>query len=122
MATKTYPTLETISDASPAYIVHYPHDGTLYVVGFDTFMDLLDVVTSHRDEYGDPLGHVVINRIVDFVEDALDTLDDEVPADCNCELCQSFPAASLPRPTQRLEWVVTFMLPPLAWLLWRALR
>lgn len=122
MATKSYPTLEAHRGAehSPAFVVHYPHEGSVYVVGFDSFMDLLDIVTSYRDEYDEPLDHGVINRIVDFVEEAVEADDiTEAVLDCDCELCRSFPPPVVYRSSPFLRWTVAFLTFVVAYLCWR---
>jgi hypothetical protein len=89
MPTNTLPTFQanTGIEGEPAFVVSYPHEGTTYVVGFDSFMDLLHVVTSYQDEYDRPLDGALINLIVDFAEESLEwnATPPVAEAVCDCE-------------------------------------
>jgi len=92
MATNTLPTFRAHLQASPLepqFVVSYPHEGSTYVVGFDSFNDLLHKLTSYRNADGDYLDGEIINRIVDFSEESLEWSQPEYPlmqpADAACD-------------------------------------
>lgn len=97
MATNTLPTFRAHTPTSPMepqFVVIYPHEGSTYVVGFDSFNDLLHKLTSYKDADDNYLDGEIINRIVDFSEESLEwngrppvaeAVVDSEP--CRCDAC-----------------------------------
>lgn len=79
MATTAIPTFQAISgvEGEPQFVVSYPHGGVIYVVGFDSFMDLLNIVASYKDRFNRPLPSDLINMIVDFAEESMEWNDQQ---------------------------------------------
>lgn len=82
MATNTLPTFRAHSPASPLepqFVVSYPYEGATYVVGFDSFNDLLNKLTSYKDADDNYLEGEIINRIVDFSEESMEWSEPTYP-------------------------------------------
>ena len=75
MALDTLPSFSAAPPAfpwEPKFFVRYPFQGVEYCVGFDSFDDVLNAVTSKKDHYGEYLPTDVVNLIVDFAEESLE--------------------------------------------------
>jgi hypothetical protein len=88
MATQTIPTFTAnCRDDDPAFVITYPHEDAIYVVGFDSLDDLMNSLV------GECLDGRLIELIIDFAEESLEwnSRPPVAEAVCDCELCRSFP-------------------------------
>lgn len=98
MPTDTLPIFRASNaPGEPAFFIRYPHEGTVYAVGFDSIFELTQTLVNECVE-----GRLV-EQIIDFAEESIEwnaapPVAEAVCGACDCETCRGVTYTPAPMP------------------------